>query len=145
MLRSIDVSRTYGTERVLEDLSLSVGSGEVVAVIGPSGVGKTTVLRLLSLSEAPDDGTIELAGTDAWAVDETERLQLRRRIGMVFQEASLFDASVARNVEYGLRVRRSWADRLRGEIRSIGRSSGGAEAVSEALNGVGLGRKIGGQ
>lgn len=142
MLRAVDVSLSYGTERVLNALSLSVEPGEVVSVIGPSGVGKTTLLRILALSVKPDDGAVELEGVNAWTVDETERLSLRRQIGMVFQEASLFDASVARNVEYGLRVRRSWSDRLRDEVRSIVRSNGAADAVREALDVVGLADKI---
>jgi tungstate transport system ATP-binding protein len=137
-LRADGVSIAYGTDRVLRDLSLAVAPGEVVAVIGPSGVGKTTLLRALALSIEPDEGTIEFDGTDAWAVGESERLALRRRIGMVFQEASLFDASVARNVEYGLRVRRAWPDRLRGSLRSLLGSNGTADAVQEALSVVGL-------
>ena len=140
-LRANDVSLAYGTDRVLRGLSLDVEPGEVVAVIGPSGVGKTTLLRALALSLEPDEGAVEFDGTDAWAVGESERLALRRRIGMVFQEANLFDASVARNVEYGLRVRRAWPERLRGGLRSLVGSNGTADAVREALSVVGLSDK----
>lgn len=138
MLRATGVSGSYGNERIFRNLSLSIGAGEVVAVIGPSGVGKTTLLRMLALSLEPDDGTVRLDGTDAWAIDEAERLSLRRRIGMVFQDASLFDGSIARNVEYGLRVRRSWRDRLQTGIHSVVGSNGTADAVREALDVVGL-------
>jgi tungstate transport system ATP-binding protein len=128
MIRLRNVSHAYGDETVVDDVSLSVEPGEVTAIIGPSGVGKTTLLRIVALflepngrePEPPDEpgtGTVEIDGEAVWELSEEERLALRRRIGMVFQEASLFDASVAQNVEYGLRVRRSWEDRLRERLR----------------------------
>jgi tungstate transport system ATP-binding protein len=138
MLRATAVSQSYGDERVVRDLSLKIETGEVLAIIGPSGVGKTTVLRLLALSLEPDVGSVTFDGTDVWGVDDARRLSLRRRVGMVFQEASLFDATVARNVEYGLRVRRSWSDRLRGGLSSLVGSTEAAPAVRESLDVVGL-------
>ena len=141
MLRLRSVSRSYGDETVLRDLSIEVGEGETVAVIGPSGVGKTTLLRTLALSLEPDDGAVELDGTDAWAAEESERLALRRRVGMVFQEASLFDAPVARNVEYGLRIRQPWTDRVRSQLRSLVGVHEPADAVTDALDVVGLSEK----
>ncbi|MFC6786554.1 amino acid ABC transporter ATP-binding protein [Halobaculum halobium] len=143
MIRLSNVSKAYGDEAVVDDASLSVDPGEVVAIIGPSGVGKTTLLRMLALSLEPDAGTVELDGDAVWDADEERRLALRRRVGMVFQEASLFDASVARNVEYGLRVRRGWDDRLRDGLRAVLGSNGTPAAVEEALDVVGLDDKLG--
>lgn len=143
MLRATDVTQAFGDEQVLEELSLTVDTGEVVAVIGPSGVGKTTLLRLFALSSRPDAGTITLNGTDPWAVDTATRRSLRRTIGMVFQEASLFDTSVKRNVEYGLRVRRSWRDRIRDALPVVGTDGQLPAAVDDALDVVGLTDKMG--
>ena len=137
MLRATGVSQSFRGERVFEDLSVAVDAGEILGVIGPSGVGKTTLLRTLALSLEPGAGTVALGGTDAWGADEAERLALRRRVGMVFQEASLFDASVARNVEYGLRVRSPWPDRI---AAALGLADT-PDAVNESLAVVGLTEK----
>ncbi|MCL7417647.1 MAG: phosphate ABC transporter ATP-binding protein [Halalkalicoccus sp.] len=126
-------------EPVFSEVSLSVDRGEVLAIIGPSGVGKSTLLRLLALFERPDAGTVSYEGTDVWGVSESRRLALRRNVGMVFQEPSLFDAPVLKNAEYGLRVRQSWADRLkRSAAELVGRTNGTHEAALAALDVVGL-------
>ncbi|MFP9193497.1 amino acid ABC transporter ATP-binding protein [Natronosalvus vescus] len=137
-LEATDLRYVYGSETVLEDVSLGVDPGEVVAIIGPSGVGKTTLLRLLAAFERPDEGTIRYDGVDVWTLENGDRLERRRRIGMVFQEPSLFDASVRRNVAYGLRVRASWPERLRQSVSAaVGRPTA-PRAVSDALEVVGL-------
>ncbi|WP_306054773.1 amino acid ABC transporter ATP-binding protein [Natronococcus wangiae] len=133
-----DVHHGYDGDPVFENVSLSVSPGEVVAIIGPSGVGKSTLLRLLALFERPERGRIEYDGIDVWAAPERRRLACRRRIGMVFQEANLFDASVRRNVEYGIRVRRSWLERAKWTFESLTGGAPGAGITLEALDIVGL-------
>ncbi len=126
---------------VLDDVTISVERGETLAIIGPSGTGKTTVLRLLSLFDRPDDGTVRIGSTDVWSQSERERLATRRRIGMVFQEPHLFDATVHRNVNYGLQIRRDWLDRLDGWLSRISGDEP-APAVAETLDIVGLGDAV---
>lgn len=142
MISLSKVAHAYGDEQVVEEISLSVESGEVLAIIGPSGVGKTTLLRILALFIEPNEGAIKLDGQSVWKVDEEQRLALRRQIGMVFQEASLFDTTVARNVEYGLRIRRSWRDRLRDSLQAMLGSNESPDSVEQSLDVVGLQNKM---
>ena len=132
-----DVSHGFDGTDVLDGATLAVEQGETVAIIGPSGTGKTTLLRLLALFYRPDAGTINVDGADVWDRSKRERLDVRRRIGMVFQEANLFDATVRRNVSYGRRVRLRWRERL-GRWLSRIRGEETSPAVADALEVVGL-------
>ncbi|MDG5778820.1 phosphate ABC transporter ATP-binding protein [Haloarculaceae archaeon H-GB2-1] len=137
-LSAATVSVSYGPDTVLNDVSLGVEAGEVVTVVGPSGTGKTTLLRLLGMFRRPDDGTITWNDTDVWGLSETERLAVRRRISMVFQEPSLFNAPVAQNVTYGQRVREPWRERIRKSIRNLVGDRTLSESARDALDTVGL-------
>jgi len=142
-LEFTDVSYGVDDTEILTDISLALESGEIVTIIGPSGAGKTTLLRLAALFEQPTDGTIRCDGTDPWGLSRDDRLAIRRRIGMVFQQASLFDAPVARNVDIGRRVRRPWPQRIRGFLerllpRRLDDSPAVDERTLEALELVGL-------
>jgi tungstate transport system ATP-binding protein len=137
-LRAADVSVAYDGEPVLRGVSAAVAPGEVFTVVGPSGTGKTTLLRLLAAFRPPDGGSLRWGDRDLWALPAEERLTVRRRLAMVFQEPSLFNASVRRNVAYGLRVRRSWVERLRSGARGLVGDPPLPEAVTTALDTVGL-------
>jgi ABC-type Fe3+/spermidine/putrescine transport system ATPase subunit len=96
-----DVVKRFGAHAAVEGLSLSVGRGEIVALLGPSGCGKTTTLRLVAGFEHLDGGNIAILGADVANLPP-----YRRDIGLVFQDYALFPhMSVAANIEYGLRRR----------------------------------------
>ncbi len=84
LLAARDLRTSYGGTEVLRGVSLTVAAGEVVCVIGPSGGGKSTLLRLLSGQEAPTSGAVLLDGAPA------EPVRLRREVGIVFQALHLF-------------------------------------------------------
>ena len=93
-----DVSFSYGREPVLRDVSLDVRAGDVVAIVGRTGAGKTTLADLLLRFYDPDRGTIELDGTDLRKLDRTSFLS---RVAVVTQEPFLFGGTIAENIRYG--------------------------------------------
>src|SRR6202044_3827885 len=96
-----DLSRSFGTVRALDGLSLNIAPGEFLALLGPSGCGKTTALRIVAGFEAADAGSVTVEGKEVSAVPPA-----KRDMGMVFQSYSLFpNMSALDNVGFGLRMR----------------------------------------
>ncbi|GAA0244985.1 amino acid ABC transporter ATP-binding protein [Haladaptatus pallidirubidus] len=146
-LSAIDLSHGFDDGDVLSDVSLSVEPGEAVTIVGPSGTGKTTLLRLLGMFHPPESGTVRWRNEDVWRLSEDDRLGVRRRVSMVFQEPSLFNAPVEQNVTYGRRVRQTWSKRVRATVtRTLGSRTameGIDSDVTAALETVGLADKLG--
>ena len=94
-----EVSLERGGRAVLEGVTASFPRGEVSAIVGPSGAGKTSLLRCLNRLEEPSGGSVALDSTDIATLDP---IQLRRRVGMIFQTPALFEGGVRSNLAYGL-------------------------------------------
>ncbi|MFN8113514.1 MAG: phosphate ABC transporter ATP-binding protein [Solirubrobacterales bacterium] len=148
-MRTVELSVAYGNKLAVNKVSIEVRKGEVLALIGPSGCGKTTLLR--SLNRLVDDtptaarsGQILLDGRD---IDFLEVTQLRRQVGMVFQQPNPFPMSIFDNVAYGLRERGTKKPKrhvLEPEVQSALERAGLFEEVKDDLDGAAL-RLSGGQ
>lgn len=124
-LRQLNI--TFGTHTVLDNIDLDVYKGETLAVLGPSGTGKSTVLRSMIGLLEPNGGQIFIQGEDVSGLDEDSWNRLRMKMGMVFQYSALFDfLTVGENVAFGLRQHTDKSDE---EIQGI---------VTQMLDLVGL-------
>jgi ABC-type Fe3+/spermidine/putrescine transport system ATPase subunit len=131
------LAKSFGSQAVLRELSLSVGKGEVLALLGPSGSGKTTALRLIAGFERPDEGRISVAGDDVTALPPEGR-----RFGMVFQHYALFPhLTVAENVAFGLQTqgerlaRKEIARRVDAALQAVDLPGYGARRIGEISGG----------
>ncbi len=131
MVRLEGVCKRFGQLEVLNGIDFTVSRGEVVCVIGPSGSGKSTLLRCINQLEPPEEGRIYLEGQEITGCSRKESDELRRRIGMVFQQFNLFPHKTAReNVTLA-------------QIKVLGRSKEEAdERARVLLERVGLSDKL---
>ena len=106
-----DVSIAFEDKPVLDEISFQLAKGETKAIFGVAGSGKSTILKLALGLIRPDSGHIHVLGEDVTAMREEELFDLRRKIGMVFQESALFDSlTVRENVAYRLMEERGIYD-----------------------------------
>ncbi|NAO99869.1 ATP-binding cassette domain-containing protein [Halomonas sp. MG34] len=100
MIKAEKITKVFGKNMVLEEISTTVQQGEVVTIIGPSGSGKSTFLRCLNLLEVPTSGEIFMNGNEITS-PKINKLEVRKNIGMVFQHFHLFPhMTVLENVIY---------------------------------------------
>lgn len=99
-----NLSFRRGSRMIFDDLSLSIPRGSIAAVMGPSGTGKTTLLKLIGGQLKPDAGEVWVDGQNVHALRHAELYELRKRMGMLFQHGALLtDLSVFENVAFPLR------------------------------------------
>ena len=107
------VSFTRGSRRIFDNISLNVPRGKITAIMGPSGIGKTTLLRLIGGQIQPDNGEILFDGENVPAMSRSRLYNVRKRMSMLFQSGALFtDLNVFENVAYPLREHRRLPEEL---------------------------------
>jgi|TARA_B100000700_G_scaffold201410_1_gene221579 phospholipid/cholesterol/gamma-HCH transport system ATP-binding protein len=112
-----DVHFSHGQRTIYDGLSLTVPKGKIVAVMGPSGIGKTTLLRLIGGQLRPASGSIKVADEEVTQLSRKKLYELRKRMSMLFQSGALFtDMSVFDNVAFPLREHTELSEDV---IRSI--------------------------
>jgi phospholipid/cholesterol/gamma-HCH transport system ATP-binding protein len=100
----VGVTRRFGPRAVLDDVNVAIAAGRTTVLLGPSGTGKSTLLRLATGLLPPDAGIVRTLGVDVFAAPKRELLRLRRRMGMLFQDNALFGSlSVFDNIAFPLR------------------------------------------
>ncbi len=110
-----NISKRFGRTVALDDVSFSVGDGELVALLGPSGGGKTTVLRLIAGLDIPDGGSILIGGEPVNHLPAA-----RRNIGFVFQNYALFkNMTVFKNIAFGLKIKKWDAARIQARVTEL--------------------------
>ena len=141
-----DLHYAISGRAIFDGLDLDIAHGRVTAFMGPSGTGKTTLLRLITGQTAPDSGSIQVVGSNLCALSRSELYALRRRMGMLFQNGALLtDLTVFENVAFPLREHTTLPERLVRELvltklQAVG-LRGAAELMPAELSG-GMTRRV---
>lgn len=123
----VGLSKTYGRQNIWHDVTLTLPPGEITAMMGPSGTGKSVFLKSLIGLTRPEEGQVLIDGVDMVGARESRRLQLRKKFGVLFQDGALFGSmNVYDNVAFPLREHTKFTE---AQIRSV---------VMEKLDMVGL-------
>ena len=152
MIKLVDLHKSFRTQKVLDGLDLEIEAGKTTVIIGRSGGGKSVLLKHIIGLLRPDSGEVLIDGTDITRLGDRGLNEIRKKFGMLFQEAALFDSmTVGENVAFPLRehtrmkeeeIRRTVADRL----HAVGLTGVEEKMPSELSGGmrkrVGLARAI---
>jgi phospholipid/cholesterol/gamma-HCH transport system ATP-binding protein len=147
------VHKSFGSQKVLNGVSLSVGRGETLAVLGRSGTGKSVLLRLIIGLEKPDSGSVRIHGQDITGLGLDQLGEIRKKMGFLFQHAALYDSlTVEQNVAFPLQHHKSemsksdHAGRVKELLAEVGMEGALAKMPSDISGGmqkrVGLARAL---
>ncbi|MDQ1129930.1 methionine ABC transporter ATP-binding protein [Microbacterium sp. SORGH_AS_0888] len=151
MIEIEHVSKRYGALAAVDDVSLTIPTGDVYGVVGQSGAGKSTLARLVNLLERPDSGTVTVDGVELTSLGDADLRAARRKIGMVFQRFNLLGSRTVRgNVELAVELdgtpRAQRRDRAQEMLDLVGLGDRGDAPVHELSGGqqqrVGIARAL---
>lgn len=118
LLEIQNLSKKYDSKNVLQNINLYLKKGTTLGLIGPTGCGKTTLLRIIDLIEKPSSGKIIFNGQEI-PKNKKEQVDIRRKIGMVYQKPIVFKGTVYDNICYGLKIRGKNEDSYQEKIKDL--------------------------
>jgi phospholipid/cholesterol/gamma-HCH transport system ATP-binding protein len=152
LIKIENLHKSFGDQKVLEGVNLEIQRGETIAIIGQSGCGKSVLLKHLIALLEPDEGQIIFDNEPIDELSSSQIVKLRRRYGMLFQSAALFDSlTVAENVGLGLKESRQYSENeidniVKEKLSMVGLSDSALKEPSQLSGGmrkrVGLARAI---
>lgn len=121
MIKVEGLYKSFGKEHVLENINFEIQSGEIVFIMGPSGTGKTVLLKHLIGLMKPDQGRVMIDGTDISHLGETQLLEVRKSMGYLFQEGALYDfLTIFDNIAFPLREHTNWdAAKINDRVKEV--------------------------
>ena len=146
LIEIIDLDFSRGHRQIFKGLNIGIKRGQITAIMGPSGTGKTTLLRLITRQLIPNAGRIIVDGTDISTLNQRDLYRLRRRFGMLFQNGALLtDLSVFENVAFPLHEHTNLSNRLKRHVvltklHAVG-LRGAADMMPAELSG-GMARRV---
>ena len=142
-----DLAFSYGEREIFRSVDLTIPQGKIVGIMGASGAGKTTLMRLIGGQLRPSRGTVHVMGQDVHAISRGELFSLRRRMGMQFQQGGLFtDLSVFENIAFQMREKTDLPEDMINDLvlmklNAVG-LRGAAQLMPSELSG-GMSRRVG--
>lgn len=142
MIKVKNLFKSFGKQKVLDGINLDVKAGELLVILGESGSGKSVLLQHLIGLLKPDQGQVQINGTDITTLTEDQLLKVRKDIGYLFQEGALYDfMTVYENVAFPLREhtrlkRKEIMDKVMGMLGMVGLQDAGAKFPSQLSGGM---------
>src|SRR5271155_5858924 len=138
-----DLHKSFGSQRVLNGISLTVNRGETLAVLGRSGTGKSVLLRIIIGLEKPDSGSVRIHGEDLAGLTLDQLGEIRKKMGFLFQHAALYDSlTVEENVAFPLQHHKremskpEQRERVKNLLMEVGMEDANAKMPSDISGGM---------